>query len=96
MTPAAAMGSSFKVDVHTTHHRGSTPEEIAERCLDKIISISASAPEPIRLQAEAFRERLRHILVLYLHEAAQSERATLSERLKEKGLSEVALMLRSL
>ena len=27
------------VDIHTTNNRGFTPEEVATRCVDKIVSI---------------------------------------------------------
>lgn len=34
----------FRVDVKTTHNRGFTPEEIAQRCADKIVAVGDSAP----------------------------------------------------
>ena len=42
------MNPDFKVEVHTTQNRGFTPEEIAERCANKIISISDSANPAIQ------------------------------------------------
>lgn len=95
MMPASSFGA-FQVGVHTTSHRGATPEEVAERCLNKILHVSDSAPEPLRAQAEAYRVQLRRVLVLYMQEAVQSDRATLSERLKERGLPEIAEIIRSL
>ena len=47
------------VTIHTTENRGHSPEEVAERCLDKIIQVSESAPPAIREQAYAFRDVLR-------------------------------------
>jgi len=38
----------FKVEVHTTNNRGFTPEEVAERCAQKVISISDTAPPAIQ------------------------------------------------
>lgn len=96
MTPVASIGSDFKVSVLTTHHRGHTPEEIADRCLARILSVSETAPPPIRQQAESFRESLRAVLVLYLKEAAASERVTLEAKLREAGLSDAADILRRL
>ena len=32
------------VEVQTTQHRVFNPEEVAERCLDKILSVSNTAP----------------------------------------------------
>ena len=37
------MSNDFKVDVQTTNNRGSTPEEVAARCVNKIINISQNA-----------------------------------------------------
>ena len=42
------------VMVMTTEGRGFTPEEIAERALDKIIHVGSNAHPAIRDQAEAF------------------------------------------
>ena len=33
------VSKDYVVGVHTTHDRGHTPEEVAQRCVDKIISI---------------------------------------------------------
>jgi len=52
------------VKVHTTNNRGFTPEEIAERCADKLISISDTADPVLQQQARA-----------YLMEAGQSKLA---------------------
>ncbi len=52
---ALQMNPEFQVEVHTTSGRGFTPEEVAERCADKIISISDNANPAIRDQARAFR-----------------------------------------
>ena len=38
--PAMEMPADYKVLVHTIDNRGFTPEEIAERCVKEIISIS--------------------------------------------------------
>ena len=44
------------VDINTTHHRGLTPEELAEQCVSKIISISETAPHGIQEQHRALQE----------------------------------------
>lgn len=81
------------VVVHTTDNRGFTPEEIAERALDKIIYVGSSAHPAIRDQAEAFRENIRHVLVFYLKEAVKSDRTTLANRLREAGHPELTTIL---
>lgn len=80
--------------VQTTSGRGFTPEEIAERALDKIIYVGKDANPLIRDQAEAFRENIRHVLVHYLKEAVQSDRTTIANRLREAGHPELINLLK--
>lgn len=65
------------VQVHATSNRGFTPEELAERALDKIIGISEDADPMIRAQAMAYRDKIRDVLVFYMHEAISSYKTTL-------------------
>jgi hypothetical protein len=60
------------VMVMATEGRGFTPEEIAERALDKIIYVGSHAHPAIRDQAEAFKDSIRQVLVQYMHEAVRS------------------------
>lgn len=82
------------VMVQTTSGRGFTPEEIAERALDKIIYVGKDANPLIKDQAEAFKENIRHVLVHYLKEAVQSDRTTIANRLREAGHSELINLLK--
>jgi len=75
--------------VHTTSGRGSTPEEIAERALAKLIHVSDSAPEPIRMQAEAFKGAIRLVLIHYMHEVVQSHNTTIAARMNEAGFGDL-------
>lgn len=81
------------VTVETTSGRGFTPEEIAERALDKIIYVGSNAHPAIRDQAEAFKDHIRSVLVFYLHEAVRSDRVTLSNKLREAGFPEMIPIL---
>ena len=81
------------VTVETTEGRGFTPEEIAERALDKIIYVGSNAHPAIRDQAEAFKDHIRAVLVFYLHEAVRSDRVTLSNKLREAGFPEMIPIL---
>lgn len=81
------------VVVMTTTNRGWTPEEIAERALDKIIYVGGSSHPAIREQAEAFRENIRQVLVFYLNEAVKSDRTTIAARLREAGHPELIKLL---
>lgn len=73
------------VMVHTTSGRGFTPEEIAERALDKIVYVGSQSHPVVRDQAEAFRSQIRKVLVMYMKEVAQSERTTIANKLREAG-----------
>lgn len=82
------------VSVHTTSGRGFTPEEIAERALDKIVYVGSQSHPVIREQAEAFRDQIRKVLVLYMKEAVQSERTTVANKLREAGHPELVNILK--
>jgi len=83
----------IKFEVHTTSHRGHTPEEIAEFALAKIMYVSKDANPLIREQAEAFKDYIREVLVKYLKQAVQSDRTTLANKLRNAGHSELIKLL---
>lgn len=83
------------VMVHTTMNRGFTPEEIADRAVNKLIFVSETAPEPVRLQAQAYREEIRKVIHHYLLEAVRSDRTTISNRLIQAGHPELLDLLRT-
>ena len=84
------------VSVQTTSNRGFTPEEVAERCLDRIISVSDSAPRELKDQAMAFRESIRALLLFYMDEAIRSDRTTIYNALVEAGQKDLAEAIRRL
>lgn len=81
------------VSVFTTDHRGFTPEEIADRALNKIIYIGEQSHPVIVEQAKAFKEHIRAVLIAYLHEAQQSERTTIKAKLSLQGHDELAKII---
>jgi hypothetical protein len=81
------------VMVMATEGRGFTPEEIAERALDKIIYVGSNAHPAIREQAEAFRENIRGVLVHYMHEVVRSHNVTLVNKFKQAGHPELIPIL---
>jgi len=81
------------VTVLTTSGRGFTPEEIAERALDKIIYVGSQTHPAIRDQAEAFKESIRKVLVQYMHEAVRSNHVTLANKFKRAGHPEFIKLL---
>ena len=87
---------TFKVDVKTTENRGFTPEEVAERCADKVISISDTANPIIRDQARAFKTHLIKVLSFYMKEAIKSDRTTVYNALIDAAQPELAELIRRL
>ena len=81
------------VEVLTTNNRGFSPEEIAERALDKIIYVGGQTHPYIRDQAEAFREQIRQTLIFYMYEAIKSDRTTIAARLRDSGFPELIQLL---
>ena len=75
--------------------RGFTPEELAEGALDKIISIGRSSDPVIRVQAEAYREQIRVVLVAAMHQAIRSNHTTLMNRFRAAGHPELVKLLES-
>ena len=52
-----------------TSNRGLNPDELAGLAVEKIMRISSDADPVIRMQAEAFKEKLRTLLVRYFEQA---------------------------
>lgn len=86
-------GDVGSVMVMTTEGRGFTPEEVAERALDKIIYVGSNAHPAIRDQAEAFKDSIRQVLVHYMHEAVRSHNVTLANKLQQAGHPELTALL---
>lgn len=84
------------VNVTTTENRGFTPEEVAERCVTKIISVSDSAHPGIREQALAFQQQIEKVVAFYMREAIRSDRTTVYNLLKDAGQPELADAIRRL
>lgn len=81
------------ITVQATQGRGFTPEEVAERALNKLIYVGENVDPVIRDQALAYRDKLRQILVHYMREAVQSDRTTLANKFKQAGHHELLPLL---
>lgn len=88
-----AVGNVF---VQTTSNRGFTPEEVAERCLDRIVSVAEDATPEVRAQAQAFKDNIRKLLVYYMKEAIKSDRTTVYNALCDAGQKDLAELIRRL
>lgn len=84
------------VNVATTDNRGFTPEELAERCVERLISVSAGAPPEIRDQAIAFRKAIAHVVTQYMKEAVTNDRVTVYNALVQAGQPQLADAIRKL
>jgi hypothetical protein len=83
-------------EVLTTENRGFTAEEIADGAVKKIISISKNADPALKIQAEAFRERMYWVIVSACDQAIKSDRTTLYNLFKSNGHEDMAEILRTL
>ena len=81
------------VQVQTTQNRGLTAEEVAERAVDRIISVGQNSHPAIRDQAHAFREHIQAVVSFYMKEAIKNDRATLAIRLRDAGHPELVKLL---
>jgi len=84
------------VNVHTTEKRGFTPEEVASRCVEKIVEVSDTAPPAIRDQARAFKAHLEKLIAFYMKEAIKSDRTTIYNAIKDAGYDQLAEHIRRL
>jgi len=96
ITNALSMSDGFSVGVKTTDNRGFTPEEIAERCVDKIISVSDNAHPAIQQQAREYRNNLEKLISHYMKEAIKSDRTTVYNAIKDSGNLKLAEYIRRL
>ena len=62
LSESLGMPNNFRVDIQTTDNRGQTPEEVAERCVNKLIGISNNAHPAIKEQAHAYRKKWKKLL----------------------------------
>ena len=84
------------VEVNTTDNRGFTPDELAEQCISKIISVSDTAPPAIRDQANAFSRHIETLVAYYMRQAIHSDRTSVYNALKDAGHPELAELIRRL
>lgn len=89
----AQLGS---IKVLTVDNRGWNPVELADRAVERIISIGDSSHPLIAEQARAFREHIRQVITFYLKEAQNSERTTICAQLDQRGHRDLADIIRKL
>ncbi len=82
------------VQIHTTSGRGSTPEEVAARCADKLMYVAENAPPAIKDQALAFKAHMEKLIAIHMREAIASDRTTVYNAIKDAGRPDLAEMIR--
>ncbi len=84
------------IKVHTTMDRGHNIQELSEMLLDKIVSVSDTAPQPIRDQALQYRKVIGEIISWYMESAIRSDRDTICQKLVAVGQVEAAKLIRKI
>jgi 5,10-methylenetetrahydrofolate reductase len=82
--------------VTTTDNRGLSVNEVSEMAVNKIISVSDTAPAPIRAQAHAFRDACKNIVMYYMQEAIKNHMCTIGNQLEQQGQKDLANIIRRL
>jgi len=85
-----------EVVVQTTTNRGFSPEELAQRATDQIVTVSSEAEPIVRQQAEAFKSRIYHVVLGIINQAIKSDRTTLCNEFVQQGHPDIADILRRL
>jgi len=85
-----ADGDLGSVTVVATVNRGMSADEWVEIATNKIISVAADAPMPIREQALAYQDQIRTVLRFYFTKVARSERVTVAAVLRKEGFAQLA------
>ena len=78
------------VNIITSDEGGLSNDQIADMFASKLLYVSNEAPEPIRLQAEAFKDRIRYLAQYYIELAKKEERASICAKVREAGQLELA------
>ena len=84
------VGTVGSVSIVTSENGGLSNDQIADMLANKLIYVSEDAPEPRRLQAEAFKDRVRNLAQHYIELARKEERASICAKVRDAGQLELA------
>ena len=85
-----------EVGVKTTHNKGHSPEYWTERIVERLVAISDNADPMVKAQAQAFKDSITNLILLYLKQAMSSDRATVAGLLEKQGHKDIAEIIRRL
>lgn len=88
--------SSGAVSVMTSSNGGHSPEQIAELCVNRLISVADTAPPEIAMQAKAFKNQMLAVVLQYVKMAAREDRESVIAKLERVGAADVAQQIRRL
>ena len=90
---SSSLGS---VGVQTTENKGLSPEYWTERLMERLVAVSDNADPMVKAQAEAFKDTIQTVVLLYMKQAILSDRATVAGLLEKQGHKEMADIIRRL
>ena len=82
------------VSVETTNNKGLSPEYWTQSIVNKIVSISDNADPMVKAQAEAFKDNIEQVILLYVRQAIASDRSTVAGLLEKQGHKQMADIIR--
>ena len=85
-----------QVAVQTTQNKGLSPEYWTERILERLVSVSDNADPMVKAQADAFKDQIEKVILIYMKQAILSDRSTLAGMLEKQGHKEMADIIRRL
>tara|TARA_R110002126_G_scaffold258939_4_gene401964 strand:- start:6489 stop:6776 length:288 start_codon:yes stop_codon:yes gene_type:complete len=84
------------IKVRTANNGGHTIDQVSEMCADRIMTVSETAPDVIKAQAEAFKAEILNVVRQYIKMAVKEDRATMCAKIQEAGFPDLAEQLRRL
>ena len=80
--------------VKTTNNKGLSPEYWTDRIMERLIAVSDNADPMVKAQADAFKQNIQAVVLLYMKQAISSDRATVAGLLEKQGHKQMADIIR--
>lgn len=84
------------LEVATSNFGGHPPEFWADQMVKKIVSVSEEQAPHVKEQANAYRELIREVALIYINNAIKSYKTTIIQQLMKGGEEELANIIRRL
>lgn len=84
------------LEVATSNFGGHPPEFWADQMVKKIVSVSEDQAPHVKEQANAYRELIREVALIYINNAIKSYKTTIIQQLMKGGEEELANIIRRL